>query len=243
MKALSSNRYYRLLILTPLLFTLFFSSCSNKKQVVSNHFNVQKWDLITLKNRATANQDSSKWNQSLLEQDLETYHNYADIFEKYPLNNYPFPVADYDYSVYSNPFTLEVDSFIFKGIQIGEYINPNSDSVTTKLTLLVLTNSDKVEPESFVDSRNYPYLTAEGYFNLPTNNFNWVFSATPDGFSSLFFSMKFFDLRFGETIIIYPQSNNSFLYEQLEESPNNYSNFDEYMERIKENVRNRNISR
>lgn len=231
MNAKSSFKKYHLVILTPFLIALFLA-CSTNKQVYPAS---QNSDLSTLKNRVVANSNSHKWKQSLLDQDLETFHNYADIFEKYPLNNYPFPVADYDYAVYSNPFVLEVDSIIFNGIQIGEYLNPNSDSITTKLTLLVLTNKDEVEVESFVNSRNYPYLTAQGYFNLPTNNFNWVFSATPDGFSSLFFSMKFFDLRFGETIVIYPQANDSFVYDQLEESPNNYSNFEEYLQRIKAN--------
>lgn len=231
MNAKSSFKNYHLVILTPLLIALFLA-CSTNKQVSQSS---QNSDLSSLKNRVAANSDSNKRNQSLLDQDLETFHKYGDIFETYPLNNYPFPVADYDYAVYSNPFTLELDSFIFKGIQIGEYLNPNSDSIITKLTLLVLTNKDEVEVESFVNSRNYPYLTAQGYFNSPTNNFNWVFSATPDGFSSLFFSMKFFDLRFGETIVIYPQSNDSFIYDQLEESPNNYSNFEEYLQRIKEN--------
>lgn len=133
-----------------------------------------------------------------------------------------------------------MDSLVFKGIQIGEYKDSNSDSLTTKLMLIVLTNNDTVEPESFVDSRNYPYLTAEGNFNLPQNEFKWIFSSTPDGFSNLFFSMKLFDLRFGETVMIYPQKDNSFLYEQIDESPNNYSKLEDYIKRIKENKRNLN---
>lgn len=215
------------------LTTTLFLSCEITSQPVEQTVE-RKWDLNALKNRAESNLDSSKWNHALLKQDIETYNKYAEVFEKYPLNNFPFPIADYDYAVYSNPFTIHIDSLIFKGIQIGEYEDPNSNDIITKLTLIVLTNNDKVEPETFVDSRNYPYLTAGGVFKLPQNEFKWVFSATPDGFSNLFFSMKLFDLRFGETVIIYPQKDNSFLYEQIDESPDNYSKFDDYIKRIKE---------
>lgn len=220
-----------------MLTTSLLLSCENSQPV--QQITEQKWDLTTLKSRSESNLDSHKWNQSLFKQDIETYNKYAEIFESYPLSNYPFPVADYDYAVYSNPFTIQIDSFIFKGIQIGEYTSPESDSITTKLTLIVLTNNDNIEPESFVDSRNYPYLTAEGTFSVSKkNNFKWVFQSTPDGFSSLFFSMKLFDLRFGETIVIYPNKDHSFLYEQLDASPNNYSNFDDYLKSIKGNKRN-----
>src|SRR5574343_105686 len=118
----------------------------------------------------------------------------------------------------------------------GEYLTPESDTVITKLALIVLTNDNSVEPESFIDSRNFPYLTAEGNFPLPQQNFEWVFQATPDGFSSLFFSMKLFDLRFGETIVIYPQKDNSFFYQQVNESPNNYATFTDYTDKIKEHL-------
>ena len=44
--------------------------------------------------------------------------------------------------------------------------------------------------------------------------------------------MKLFDLRFGETIIIYPQIDKTFLYDQIKDSPNNYKNFEDYKKDI-----------
>lgn len=212
---------------------LAVSSCIHETQPNADTLREQNWNVTNLKDRAIANLDSSQWNQSLFKQDIETHFKYAEVFEQYPLNNYPFPVADYDYAVYSNPFTIKIDSLIFKGVQVGEYKNPDSDSIITKLILIVLTNDDRIEPETFVDSRNFPYLTAEGNFQLPKQNFEWVFQSTPDRFSSLFFSMKLFDLRFGETIIIYPQKDHSFFYNQIDESPDNYSTFEDYIKKIK----------
>lgn len=211
-------------------------SCKNTDQSNTNTHEGQNWSASKLKDRALANLDGSQWNQTLFRQDIEIYHKYGENFEQYPLNNYPFPVADYDYAVYSNPFSIKSDSLIFKGIQVGEYIHPDSDSIITKLSLIVLTNDDNVEPDAFVNSRNFPYLTAEGIFRLLKQNYKWVFLATPDGFSSLLFSMKLFDLRFGQTIIIYPQKDNSFLYVQIEESPDNHSKFENYTEKIMSNT-------
>lgn len=196
----------------------------------------QDSEFLKLRNRAMVNLDSSKWNKKLFKQDIETHNKYAKVFEEYPLNNYPFPVADYDYAVYSNPFTIKKDSLIFKGIQVGEYKNSESEEIITKLVLLVLTNNDKIEPETFIDSRNFPYLTAEGNFPFSDKNYYWVFQSTPDGFTSLFFSMKLFDLRFGQTVVIYPNSDHSFFYDQINESPNNFSKFDDYLIRIKEKI-------
>lgn len=168
-------------------------------------------------------------------QDIQIHAKHTEVFQQYPLNNYAFPVSDYDYTFYSNPFTIQSDSLIFKGIQIGEYIDPDSDSIITKMTLIVLTNDNRIEPETFVSSRKYPYLKAQGTFSLPLQNYEWFFQATRDGFSSLFFSMKLFDLRFGQTIVIYPQKDQSFLYVQIDESPDHYSNFEDYKDKIMKN--------
>ncbi|MHC5310367.1 hypothetical protein ACYSNM_09960 [Myroides sp. LJL116] len=211
----------------------FAYSCTNENKSDTNTLIENTKILNKLKKRAAVNLDSTTWDQSLFKQDIENYNEDSDFFGKYPLNNYPFPVADYNYTVYSNPFTIQKGSSILKGIQIGEHKSYFSNTVNTKLTLIVLTNDNKAKLNTFVSSRNYPYLTAEGNVELTQQNYPWVFQATPDGFSSLFFSMKLFDLRFGETIIIYPKEDNSFLYEQIEESPNHYSKFEDYIEKIK----------
>ena len=39
----------------------------------------------------------------------------------------------------------------------------------------------------------------------------------------------------GQAIIIYPQKDNSFLYDQIDDSPDNYSNFEDFTKGIKKN--------
>ncbi|WP_425075955.1 hypothetical protein [Psychroserpens sp. S379A] len=229
-------------ILITIIFGLLFSSCQEKEKLDSLDKNteVNKWDIEKLSIRANEHLDSTKWDLELFNQDIETYNKYSEIFQSYPLNKSPFPVADYDYAVSSIPFVIELDSVIFKGIRIGEYENPESERIIDKLTLLILTNDKDAEETTLVDSRNYPYLTAQGIFKVKNNEFDWVFSASPDGFSTLLLNMKLFDLRFGETVIIFPQIDKSFIYEQIKDSPNNYGNFEEFKRIILKNQKVKN---
>lgn len=224
-------------LLTIILCAILFNSCqeSVKSDSLTQTAEEKNWDIEKLSARADQHLDTSKWDIALFNQDIETYYKYSEIFQSYPLNKSPFPVAEYDYAVSSIPFSIEMDSTVFKGVRIGEYENPESDKVIDKLTLLILTNDKDAEATTFVDSRNYPYLTAQGIFKVINNEFDWVFSASPDGYAVLIINMKLFDLRFGETIIIYPQTDQSFLYEQIKDSPNNYGNFDDFKKSILNN--------
>ncbi|MEZ4981009.1 MAG: hypothetical protein R2769_05370 [Saprospiraceae bacterium] len=44
--------------------------------------------------------------------------------------------------------------------------------------------------------------------------------------------MKLFDLRFGETIMIFPQKDQSFHYLQMNESPDNYNSIDAFIKSV-----------
>ncbi|MCF1192035.1 hypothetical protein LRR18_10615 [Mangrovimonas sp. AS39] len=221
-------------ILTVLAFGFAFSSCQEKEKTnaVLDSPEVKEWDIEKLSIKSRQHLDSTKWDLKLFAQDIETYDQYSEIFKGYPLNKSPFPVAVYDYAVSSVPFIIEIGDLVFKGVRIGAYENPESDTVIDKLTLLVLTNDKNSSENTLVESRNYPYLTAEGTFGAQNNEFDWVFSASPDGYSTLILNMKLFDLRFGETIIIYPQKDKSFFYEQINDSPNNYENFEVFKKMI-----------
>lgn len=220
---------------------LFHSCQSTEKSDAMAHLDeVSKWDIQNLNNIANQHLNTTEWDWKLFNQDIETYNTYPEIFQSYPLNKSPFPVAVYDYAVSSIPFSIEIDSIVFKGVRIGEYENPESEKIIDKLTLLVLTNDINAEEITMVDSRNYPYLTAQGIFKVPNNHFDWVFMASPDGYSTLLINMKLFDLRFGETIIIYPQTDKSFLYEQIEDSPNSYEDFEDFKRVIMNNTKVKN---
>jgi len=173
-----------------------------------------------------------KRDTALYHQDIHTYADFAEAFQHFPLNKTPFPVAEYDYAVSSNPFVIESGGHTFKGIRIGEFTSPEGDDVADQLTLIIRTEDSASEESTLVESRNYPYLSAQGYFMAKEYSYEWVFASSPDGFSMLILNMKLFDLRFGETIIIYPQKGGAFEYDQLKDSPNKYAHFEEYIEAI-----------
>lgn len=212
-------------------------ACQVNKSTISNQTAVskKKWSIEQLQLRANQYLDTAQWDQKLLRQDVTTYNKYADQFRDFPLNQSPFPVAKYEYSVFSTPFNIVTDNLVFKGVSLGEYEQTKDSKQIYKLSLLVLTNNINAEESTWVNSRNYPYLTAQGYFKTVKNKFDWVLSASPDGYSTLVFNMKLFDLRFGETILIYPQKDHTFFYQQIQLSPNDYKHFEQYKKAILQN--------
>ncbi|SFT39951.1 hypothetical protein SAMN05216474_0345 [Lishizhenia tianjinensis] len=205
---------------------------TKKKDALEQTTQQENWNFDSLKHRASQNLDSAQWDMELYHQDLENYQKFKEIFQSFPLNKSPFPVAEYDYAVASTPFMIELDTLIFKGVSLGEHENPESEKIIYKLSLIVLTNDKNTQENTLVESRNYPYLTAQGTFEVEKNSLDWVFTASTDGYSTLLVNMKLFDLRFGETIIIYPQKDESFLYDQVKDSPNNYENFEEFKKAV-----------
>jgi hypothetical protein len=175
----------------------------------------KKWKLKKLEQKSEAHLDSTKWNKALFAQDKNTYNEFKVNFEDLPLQLSAFPVADYDYSVATFPFEIKMDSSYYKGIHIGNYKNEVSDDIIYGLTLIFKSPEKENKENSFVQSRNFPYLTAEGTFNVYNSKYDWVFTKSPDGFSFLLINMKLFDLRFGETILILPSDDGSFHYKQF----------------------------
>lgn len=180
------------------------------------------WNLEKLAKRAISNEDSALWDRQLFNQDIETYQKYSEVFKAYPLNKSPFPVAEYDYAVSSIPIEFDSEQGHFKGVRIGAYKDSLMEETEDKLCLLIRCSDSTAEESSLVESRNYPYLTAQGMFQCESHEFDWVFASSPDGYSMLLLNMKLFDLRFGETVLIYPQGDGSFTYQQIQENPNNY---------------------
>jgi hypothetical protein len=217
---------YRSHLLLTFCAAILITSC--KEQAPAETKETAEMSATNLELNAQEHLDSTKWDMQLFQQDLDTYAQYPEVFKSFPLHKSPFPVAEYDYAVASLPFDLEVDGHIFKGIRVGEYLDPDTDDITERLTLLVLTNDKNTPSIPLVESRNAPYLTAQGSIEVPNNEIDWVFIASPEGNATLLVNMKLFDLCFGSTVLIYPQANQSFFYDQIKDSPENYSSLEEF---------------
>lgn len=194
------------------------------------------WTVEKLGLRAIDNQDSTLWDTALFQQDIETYATFSEVFKSFPLNKSPFPVAEYDYAVSNEPFTLSTANHEFKGVSLGECSDPDCEKIDVKMTLIVANEKGDLEESTLVDSRNYPYLTGQGSFIGENTELDWVLNASPDGISFLTINMKLFDLRFGETIVIFPKRNGSFHYLQLNESPNNFQELESFKKAIRDKI-------
>lgn len=190
------------------------------------------WTLGKLKQRSIDNQNPEKWNQELLRRDVDNQNKnvYADL----PITKTAFPVADYDYYLTSNPFTISTDEYFVSGISVGE--NTEEGKKYYHFSIFILSDKNAVRNDSdLVVSRNYPYFTAEGFFEINKKRFDWLTAASPDGFSMAFVNMKLFDLRFGKTVFIVPQQDGSFQYLQLEIDANKYSDLELFKKEVMQN--------
>jgi hypothetical protein len=187
--------------------------------------------LDTLETKAKNNQIPDKWNVKL----FDFFKKEVENAPPKPMHNSAFPVEKYDYSVFSNPFDFKLNEHIFSGISFGENIGDKTGKqfdFKYEVTLIFYTGSKTYSIDHNVSSRNYPYLTIQGSLNL-NNIYDFVCVKSPDNSGFMLVNLKSFDLRFGQTIIIFPNSDNSFHYLQFKNNPKSNDDFDSFLNRVK----------
>ncbi len=190
--------------------------------------------LDTLKTKAANNQNPEKWNKELFENEKK----WLKGNKSKPLKALAFPVEKYDYYVFNNHFNFTIENENFSGITFGENIGGKENKFILKpeLTLIFYTRDKQIQLNGDVSSRNYPYLTVQGQVEI-LNQFVYVGIKSPENSGYLIVNLKSFDLRFGETVIIFPNKDNSFYYLQLDEKPSVNEKSEKFIERIKKDKR------
>lgn len=185
--------------------------------------------LDTLSKKAINNQDPTKWNKELFEKDKK----WAKEGEAKPLKELAFPVEKYDYYVFNSPFNFKIGDQHFSGISFGENVGgkENKFILKTELTLIFYTRDKAIQIEGDVSSRNYPYLTVQGQVEA-ISQFDFVGLKSPENSGYLIVNLKSFDLRFGETVMVFPNKDNSFYYLQLKEKPKLNEKAADFVKRI-----------
>jgi hypothetical protein len=186
--------------------------------------------INNLETKAQHNQIPEKWNMELFNNDKKWL---KDSNSK-PMNSLAFPVEKYEYYVFNNPFNFQVDKSHFSGISFGENVGGKDDKFIFKheLTLIFYTKEKDYQINGDVSSRNFPYLTIQGQLKL-NNVYDFIGVKSPEESGYLIVNLKSFDLRFGQTIIIFPNKDNSFYYLQSNEKPKTEEEFNEYLTRLK----------
>lgn len=155
------------------------------------------------------------WDLSMFEADKDFYVKYKDELATYPLTLSAFPVKEYEYAVYSESSPFYQNGHTYIKVGIGDYPDFNSDSTHISGTLIFQVDSSQSSENTFLQSRNYPYLTAQGTFMIDDLTYDWVFIETPEHDAYFMVNMKLFDLKFGKNILIFPNSDGSFTYRQF----------------------------
>ncbi|WP_297798570.1 hypothetical protein [uncultured Eudoraea sp.] len=191
---------------------------------------ISQYDYDSLSIKAINNQNPELWDYGRFEEDKKI----ASKYKTEPLSTVAFPLEDYSFGVFSRLFEFKIGPNQFSGISFGENKeNKNGEYVKRNYTTLIFFSEDSIISIAHeVSSRNNPYVTFQGSAKANTK-YDFVGIKSPDNFGFLMISMKAFDLRFGSTILIFPRTDNSFFYLQLNDSPKDEENLESFVNRIK----------
>lgn len=190
--------------------------------------------IDSLETKAINNQLPERWNKELFKKDKE----WLKGKNTRPMNSLAFPVEEYEYYVFSQPFNFQVSESHFSGISFGENIGGKNGQFIFKheLTLIFYTGATDYQINGEVSSRNFPYLTVQGQLEL-NNTYDFIGIKSPQDSGYLLVNLKSFDLRFGQTVLIFPNDDNSFLYLQSTEKPETGEDLEEFLSRVKTDSR------
>lgn len=195
---------------------------------------VAQTTIDSLMAKSINNQNPEKWNTELFENDKKWLIN----SKSKPMHSSAFPVETYEYYVFSKPFNFQINEAHFSGISFGENTGGKENKFIFKheITLIFYTEESNYQINGDVSSRNFPYLTIQGQLQLESI-YDFIGIKNPDNSGYLIVNLKSFDLRFGQTILIFPNKDNSFYYLQSKEKSIEGEKFEKYLTRIKKDKR------
>lgn len=179
---------------------------------------------------------AKKYNQSQFDEalwDIEMLKSELDYVDddpwptQAPITKIPFPVAHYGpgYQGYAaKGLSVEIDNKTIKGGSFA--VSTNINSIEPKhnpdksniifFNILVLTDQPDSENVSLnVSSRNYPHHTCQGRMTTSIGNVDWFAMHLASGVKFATVNTKYFNLEFGQTILVAPQSDGSLRFKQV----------------------------
>ncbi|QTN38695.1 hypothetical protein HZ996_05850 [Cryomorphaceae bacterium] len=183
--------------------------------------------------------DASTWNTELLEVDKQIPPSLIQ-----PMAVGAFPVPNYELA--NNEFQGVASGGEWSGIEIGDkkavYLNMQyalgEEQTQTQVffSIVVLTDSIAADgyshAELFVNSRNHPHYSGEGFVLTKTNPVEFIAFETADHNAYALVNMRLFDLRIGRVVLIAPQTDGSFRSLQLSTKANSPGEMDSYIKEL-----------
>ncbi len=237
-------------ILKLLFLILLIVGCKEKQQIESNDTNETQeskpsWNYENAKEYNSNQFDSTKWNMKILKSEIEYVDNDTWPTQS-PISKLPFPVANYGpgYNGYaSKGLSLVIGDKIIKGgtfavstneNSIEPEHNPNKSNIIF-FNILVLTDKPESKNSSLsVSSRNYPHHTCQGRRKTSIGNVDWFAMHMATGVKFAIINTKYFNLDFGQTVLVAPQKDGSLRFKQIKLSTLGTDEIDEQIIRLGE---------
>ena len=190
-----------------------------------------KWTDQNQKDYMEKSQNEQNWDLEMLKEDIEFL---GDTWPTQPaITEYPSPVADYDWGYVSiRNIQLPLKGKHILGSSIGyakdlyrqSRISDSTHYYIPYFNILILTD----RPESIMRrtaavSRNYPHYLSTGTQKTNRGKVDWVQMSLANGANFAIISQRYFDLRFGATILVAPLKDGSLRFLQLDLNPGSYN--------------------
>ena len=205
------------------------NSCNNNKiedTIKTPNIDNLSWTSEDAKMFNLSQFDESKWDTKILESELSYVDNEPWLTQP-PIEHLTFPVAKYGpgFQGYgTKEIAMEIEDKIIKGgtfaVATNQYsIEPKYDPNRSNIiffNILVLTDKPESENSALnVSSRNYPHHTCQGTRKTSIGNVDWVAMHLATGTKFALVSTKYFNLEFGQTILVAPQKDGSLRFKQI----------------------------
>lgn len=185
----------------------------------------QYWTYERAQLHAQAQMDSSQWDRELLAEDIEYLEeddNSLPIYPgAFPVANYQTPGIGFTRTQYLSIGDKQFISTSFIANK-GEHnkVFMGTDQLQEVLfTYIMLTDYidtvNYTHGSNYAESRNHPHYLCEGTMKTTAQTIDYLAMMTGDRNNYAVINMRFFDLRFGQTILIAPQKDNSLRFLQV----------------------------
>lgn len=211
------SSYFSLLLLLLL--------CTSVRAQKSN----KAWTDADARAYAHRNDDPMKWDTMMLREDLESHLEQPYWPTKPAISEIPSPVADYDWGYCAlRMLETNIGQKTVKGVNMAYARDSfrlqdfeSADSFyETYCTLIFLTDwIESSNSANHIVSRNYPHYLTTGKKRTSTGDIDWLQMNLADGQNFVVISQRYFDLRFGRTILIAQQKDGSLRFKQVDKTP------------------------
>jgi hypothetical protein len=214
----------------------FFISggCAKKMSTQNNGKTPEVWTLKDQKEYAARHTDSARWNMKMFRNDLEFIKNAKkdSAFIPPAISDYPSPVVAYDgngSSLY--PLRLTIKNKYITGYSVAHYRDKykaplfgkdSADYLPFFNYLILIDSASEGRSNAHVVSRNYPHYLFTGKQKTPFGNIDFVQMTLAGNENFAIIAQRYFDLHFGQTVLIAPCKDGSLRFLQIKDSPAAY---------------------